>query len=104
MEVMKCPAPFLVAAGLLLLGGAARAAEPPVAAPDVPPGKPEPVVEYLIVEDDGARIEELRVRGEPQRVTVRTKGPLKSEYEIVVPHHGSTGGAVGQRVWHVLSF
>ena len=103
MEAMKCPAPFLVAAGLLL-GSAARGADAPVAAPDVPPGKPEPVVEYLVIEDDGARIEELRVRGEPQRVTVHTKGPLKSEYEIVVPQRGSTGGAAGQRVWRVLSF
>jgi len=105
MEGMKRPAPFLVAAGLLLLGGAARSAETAPAAPEVPPGKPEPVVEYLVVEDDSVRIDELRVRGEPQRVTVRTKtGPLKGEYEIVVPHRGSTGGAAGQRVWHVLSF
>ena len=106
MEGMKRPALFLVAAGLLLLGGAARAADPSPPTPDVPAAKvPEPAVEHLVVEDDFARIEELRVRGELQRASVRTKtGPLKGEYEIVVPHRGSTGGAAGQSVWHVLSF
>ena len=44
------------------------------------------------------------MRGEAQAVTVRPKGPLKSQYEIVMPRKGSSGGAGGQRVWHVLSF
>lgn len=85
-----------------LLPAAAHAAPP--AAPEPPPGRPEAAVELLIVEDEGMRSEELRVRGEPQRVTVRTKGRVKTEYEIVVPHRGSTAGRTGQRVWNVLSF
>ena len=103
MEGMKRPAPFLICL-TLLAAGAARAAETPAPAVGTPPEKPEPVVEYTIVEDDGARIDELKVRGEAQAVTVKTKGPLKSQYEIVMPRKGSSGGAVGQRVWHVLSF
>jgi hypothetical protein len=102
MEGMKRLAPLVAA--LLLCAGPARAADAAVAAPDAPAGTPEPVVEVLTVEDEGARIDELRVRGEPQRVTVRTKGPIKSQYEIAVPRRGGNGAVAGQRVWHVLSF
>lgn len=102
MEGMKRLVPLVAA--LLLCAGSARAADPAVAAPDAPAEKPEPVVEVLTIEDEGARIDELRVRGEPQRVTVRTKGPLKSQYEIAVPRRGGNGAVAGQRVWHVLSF
>ena len=100
---MKRPALLLITLTVLAAGGA-RAADAPAPAPAEPPQKPEPVVEYTIVEDDGARIDELKVRGEAQAVTVKTKGPLKSQYEIVMPRKGSSGGAVGQGVWHVLSF
>lgn len=89
---------------MLLCAGPARAAETAASAPEAPAQTPEPAVEVLTVEDEGARIDELRVRGEPQRVTVRTKGPLRSQYEIAVPRRGGNGALAGQRVWHVLSF
>lgn len=71
----------------------------------------EPNVQRTVVEDGGARIEELRVRGRLQRVTVQPKGGAKP-YEIVVGEgtrnasdgQGGSRGAAGQRVWHVLSF
>jgi len=72
----------------------------------------EPRVDRLVHEDDGSRIEELRVRGETRRIVVKTKAPLKGEYEILpdsaakgVPQapNGSRGVA-GQRVWQVLAF
>ena len=100
---MKRPALLLITLTVLAAGGA-RAADAPAPAPAEPPEKPEPVVEYTIIEDDGARIDELKVRGEAQAVSVRPKGPIKSPYEIVMSKRGSSGGAVGQRVWHVLSF
>ena len=104
MEAMKRPAPVLIAL-TLLPAATAHAADAPAPAPGVPAEKtPEPAVEFTVIEDDGARIEELKVRGEAQSVTVHPKGPLKSQYEIVMPRRGSSGGAVGQRVWHVLSF
>ena len=108
MEGMNRPAPLLLAAALLL-AGAARAADAPAAAAPAPvqaapADRPEPAVEHTIIEDDGARIEELKVRGEAQSVSVRTKGPFANRYEIVMPVRGSTGGAIGQRVWHLLSF
>lgn len=72
----------------------------------------EPNVKHTVIEDEGARIDELRVRGQVQRVTVTPKvGPHK-RYEIITGNAGrdpfeGTGGArsaVGKRVWNVLDF
>jgi hypothetical protein len=74
-----------------------------------PPGRPEPRVEHLVTEDDGVRIEELRVRGETQRIVVHPKKG-GTRYEILPAVGGRdpsqrTGRAgAGQRVWHVLNF
>lgn len=76
-----------------------------------PPARNEPRQQRTVVEDGRARIEELRVRGQLQRVTVTPKGRAP-QYEIVVGDGGrdlSDGpsparGAVGKRVWNVLSF
>lgn len=96
---------------------------PPVATPAAPDATPsitppaphnvtssEPGVHETVVEDDGARIDELKVRGRSKRIVVKPKtGPA---YEIIPPGSGSdisqgargTNGAVGKRVWPVLSF
>ena len=72
---------------------------------------PEPKVQRTVVEDEGARIEELRVRGQVQRVVVKPKNA--AEYEIVAPPGGrdpsqnranQQPGAGGQRVWNLLRF
>jgi hypothetical protein len=72
---------------------------------------PEPKVERTIIQEEGARIEELRVRGQVQRVVVKPKNA--AEYEIVAPPGGrdpsqnranQQPGAGGQRVWNVLKF
>ena len=72
----------------------------------------EPHVDHLVHEDEGSRIEELRVRGETKRIVVKTKAPLKGEYEIL-PDNAAKGvpqapngsrGVAGQRVWQVLAF
>jgi len=78
-------------------------------------GKPaandgEPRVQYTLIEDDATRIEELKVRGQTQRITVSPKG-LKS-YEILPADQGrdmsdgagSQRGAAGKRVWHIFTF
>lgn len=73
---------------------------------------PEPKVQRVVIEDDGTRIEELRVRGQTVRIVVQPKAPGVRPYEIVPATGGrdlSTGphaerGAAGQRVWNVLSF
>jgi hypothetical protein len=70
----------------------------------------EPSVQETVIEDDGARIDELKVRGRAKRIVVKPKtGPA---YEIIPPGSGSdisqgargNNGAVGKRVWPVLSF
>jgi len=72
----------------------------------------EPAVQRTVLEDDGSRIEELRVRGQTQRISVKPKVGPRAGYEIIVgdglrepPAGGNADrGAVGQRVWHVFSF
>jgi hypothetical protein len=98
---------------------AASAPAPALAASSVPAGtaesgKPEPgepVVRLTIIDDDNVRIEELKVRGRSQRIVVTPKNGSKP-YEIITDNgsrdltEGPNGfnGAVGKRVWPVLSF
>lgn len=75
---------------------------------------PEPKVEQTVAEDDQVRIEELKVRGETRKVTVKNKLSRAPDYEIVVNDAGreSAGGTgtgisksgSGTRVWRVLKF
>jgi hypothetical protein len=94
---------------------AADAPPPAVPLPAVetaaePTGK-EPVVKRTVIEDRSAHIEELRVRGQLQKVTVDPKGSAPG-YEIIVgggEHEFPEGmkptrGAVGKRVWNIFRF
>ena len=73
----------------------------------------EPAVQRTVLEDEGSRIEELRVRGQTQRISVQpTVGP-RAGYQIITgdglrepPEGGGNAsrGTTGQRVWNVLSF
>ena len=62
----------------------------------------------LVLEDDQVRIDEVRLRGQTQRMTVQPKGAGARAYEILLPPPGADAGqhrdAAGQRVWPVLSF
>jgi hypothetical protein len=78
-----------------------------------PRRSPEPHVKRIVIEDDGARIDELRVRGVTRRITVTPKTGGKVAYEIIPadpsrdePFTAKSGrsGASGQRVWNVLDF
>lgn len=77
-----------------------------------PAAAAEPKVELLIAEDDAVRIEELRVRGQVQRITVTPKTGGRVSYQIIpgdssrdlAAGASASRGAVGQRVWNVLSF
>lgn len=85
---------------------AAPAATAPAAAPA------EPRVQHIVIEDEGSRIEELRVRGATQRITVKPKVGTTQGYEIIVGDGSrdlsdgvnTSRGAAGKRVWHLLSF
>lgn len=93
---------------LLPLAAALAALHGPVRAEPI-----EPKVQQTVIEDDGVRIEELRVRGQTQRLVVRPKvGGKAVPYEIIpadgarnmVQGAGASRGAAGQRVWNVLDF
>jgi hypothetical protein len=99
------PRSALVCALCLPLLAAAQDAAP------LPPRGGEPAVQQVVTEDDGVRIEELRVRGQTQRIVVKPKHAV--EYEIVPPTGGrdpsqnrgnQQAGAAGQRVWNLLRF
>ena len=69
-------------------------------------------IERIRVEDGGGRIDELRVRGETQSITVTPKGNLPA-YEVApasanrAPSAGERSGSSaggGARVWKVFGF
>jgi len=61
-----------------------------------------------VIEDDNVRIEESRVRGHAQRITVHSKAARGASYEIIVPAGGKDNsqerGASGQRAWSLFAF
>jgi len=71
----------------------------------------EPNVRRTVIDDRRARIEELRVRGQLQKVTVAPKGGAPG-YEILLgdgthtmgDDPGTSRGSAGKRVWNVLRF
>ena len=93
---------------------AQTAAVPPVPpwVADGPPERAEPNVKHLVHEDEGSKIDELRVRGQTQYVVVTPKVGITKSYEILVNRSGhepveGTGGAnsaAGKRVWNLLDF
>lgn len=84
----------------------------PAAEPGPAAGRSEPGVRHTVIEDEGSKIDELRVRGQLLHVVVTPKVGTTKSYEIIVGRSGrepvdGTGGAnsaVGKRVWNVLAF
>jgi hypothetical protein len=72
----------------------------------------EPNVKYTVIDDDSTHIDELKVRGHTQRITVKPKIAAVRGYEIIAGDGSrdlsdganTSRGAVGKRVWNVLSF
>src|SRR5690349_21725904 len=89
---------------------AASAPLPDATAP-VPVKGGEPAVRRTVIEDKGAKIEELRVPGNRQRIVVTPRGPAPG-YEVLTSdgYHptaddpGTSRGSAGKRVWSVLRF
>jgi len=78
---MKALLSFVVlvsAVGFVPFAAAVEADDPPATGV-----RSEPNVKHTVIEDDGARIDELRVRGQMQRITVTPKGAIKKSYEII---------------------
>ena len=112
--------PLRLAASLCLpfLAGACLAQAKPAAVPPPPVLLAPPAAAAsaagragattTVIEDDAVRIEETRLRGQAQRVTVRNKLPGVKDYEIIVPAGGKDPsqdrGAAGKRAWSFFSF
>ncbi len=116
MNAMKRLIPLLLALsfGPVLAQSATPQTAPPPEnpVPSAAEARGEPNVRYQVIEDDGSKIEELKVRGNTTRISVTPKvGPTKP-YEIITEDgsrdvsDGLTGsrGAAGKRVWRVMSF
>ena len=98
---------------LLLTACCAAAAQSPQPAQDpAVDGRRNQRVERIVHEDGGSRIEELRVGGETQSITVQPKADVPayevapatpSRSRVADERGGSTGGA-GQRSWNVFRF
>ena len=86
--------------------GAASAAAAPVAPKAAAPKAERPHI--TVIEDDGARIEEHRVRGVVTKVVVQSKVGGAPAYEIQVTPPGresmSDRGSNGKRTWSLLRF
>jgi hypothetical protein len=82
--------------------------EPLSAASAASAARPAQTVQKTVIEDDAVRIEETRLRGQPQRITVRSKLPGARPYEIIVAPGGQDSsqdrGAAGKRAWSVFDF
>jgi len=101
----------LTLAALLLAAPAVVPAHPVASAPALPAsggGRPDESLQRRIIEDEGVRIEETRLRGAPQRITVQSKVGNAREYEILVGRGGrdtsQDRGAAGQRAWSVFGY
>lgn len=62
----------------------------------------------MLIEDDGVRIEETRLRGAATRITVQSKVAGAKAYEIQVAPAGrdpsQARGGAGQRAWTLFDF
>ena len=110
-------------AGAVLVGLAATAcaqAVPPAAVATTAPVATSPAAAastpvrdhqtptLTVIEDDGVRIEEKRLRGQAQRITVQSKVAGAKPYEVIVGPGGrdpsKDRGAVGQSAWSLFDF
>ena len=109
---------LLLAGAAAALAGAPALAQTVAPAPALQPGtnpsstRPDPAIQRIRTEDAGSRIDELRVGGETQSITVQPKADVPA-YEVLpseATKGGGTGpsksgpGATGSRVWNVLKF
>lgn len=102
----------LSVAALCLVHGNALAAEPREGDEPKQQKVPDAKVQETVIEDDSNRVEEVRARGQTQKVTVQPKNSSLPGYEIIMGDasrdpsigNGASRGAAGQRVWRLLTF
>lgn len=99
---------WLLATNAVAQGAAAPQRAAPADGSGAVPRGTEAVARVTVFEDDGVRIEETRLRGAAQRITVQSKVGNAREYEIIVGRGGrdpsQDRGAAGQRAWSLFGF
>ena len=105
---------FLTALPLSTLCAAQTLVEPAQAASaaTAPTSRSDQTVQHIRVEDAGSRIDEVRVGGETQSITVQPKTGINlPAYEVKpsdtargAPPSMSKNDTTGSRVWNVLKF
>jgi hypothetical protein len=61
-------------------------------------------IERIRVEDEGSRVDELRVGGETKNITVQPKVGNLPAYEVQPQNAEGADGTNGRRVWRALQF
>ena len=97
---------------LTVLACGAALAQAPAPAPSPAKNPPEQRIEQIRTEDQGTRIDELRVGGQTQSITVTPKASSLPGYEIQPTEGARTRptqregaeSSSGPRVWNVLKF
>ena len=97
---------------LTVLACGAALAQAPAPAPSPAKNPPEQRIEQIRTEDQGARIDELRVGGQTQSITVTPKASSMPGYGIQPTegtrarptHREGAESSSGPRVWNVLKF
>lgn len=77
-----------------------------------PTGKHNQRIEHIRVEDGGSRVDETRVGGQTQSITVQPKVGSMPEYEVqsndgaraARNRNNNSGDTTGTRVWNFLKF
>ena len=100
----------LLLASLVVFWGAQAAAQTPPDTPQTPKpaGRPDPTIQRIHNQDAGSRIDELRVGGETQSITVQPAANVPP-YEIKPIDASRSGGTsesgtAGSRFWNVFKF
>ena len=101
---------LILATGLVLAALSGFAQTPPAPAASAPklaepvrPADREPLAERIVIEDGGARINELRVGGETRSITVQPKGGMPA-YDVRPISGADTQNNGGARTWKILGF
>jgi hypothetical protein len=101
--------PFLLAALVVFCAIPAGAQVPSTAAETTKPvGRPDRQIERIRTQDAGSRIDELRVGGETQSITVQPAANVPA-YEVKPTDTSRAGsaadtGSTGSRFWNVFKF
>ena len=100
--------PFLLAALVVVCAAQANAEPAQTAESAKPASRPDRQIERIRTQDAGSRIDELRVGGETQSITVQPAANVPA-YEVKPKDTSRAGsaaetGSTGSSFWNVLKF